>query len=143
MQFQSLLAWKFVHPDMNASSADFGIHIAANGNVAVATDREVIRQAIILLLSTIPGERIMRPRYGCNLQKLAFMPNDASTHGLAIHYVKSALVEWEPRIEIIDVDADCNLDNPSIVDITLNYRIRPLAQNEQLIVAYHIMGSDN
>ena len=46
-----------------------------------------IRQSIILLLTTTPGERVMRPDYGCPLHRLMFQPNDATTAGLAIHYV--------------------------------------------------------
>ena len=64
-----------------------------------------VRQAILLLLSTRPGERVMRPTYGCDLHRLVFSPNDDTTAGLAIHYVRQALERWEPRIEVIRLDA--------------------------------------
>jgi len=60
-----------------------------------------VRQAILLLLSTVPGERIMRPEYGCLIHQLVFSPNDATTAGLAIHYVQRALDLWEPRVDVV------------------------------------------
>jgi hypothetical protein len=56
----------------------------------MVAEQAAVRQSILLLLTTVPGERVMRPDYGCDLQKLVFSPNDATTHGLAIHYVRRA-----------------------------------------------------
>jgi phage baseplate assembly protein W len=78
----------------------------------------------MLLLCTVPGERLMRPDYGSLLHRLAFAPNDATTAGLAIHYVRQALRRWEPRIEVLDVDAEADPDVPSQLGITLRYRVR-------------------
>ncbi len=140
MQYQSNNAWQFIHPDFDIVDAKTGIQTTPNGKIAMVSERDSIRQAILLLISTIPGERVMRPKYGCNLQQLAFMPNDATTHGLAMHYVRTAIEHWEPRINITYLDANCNPNNPNVMDITLNYRIRNLPHSEQLIIAYHLMG---
>ena len=64
-------------------------------------DDASIRQSLLLLLSTSPGERVMRPDYGCSLRRLVFAPNDDTTAGLAIHYVRQAVERWEPRVEIL------------------------------------------
>ena len=141
MPYRSNTNWKFIHPDFDDMSSSIGIQTAGNGKIAMVSNREAIRQAIMLLLSTMPGERVMRPEYGCHLQKLAFMPNDPTTHGLAIHYVRTALMQWEPRIDIIDLDADPNVNNPNIMELSLSYRIRHLQQSEQLVIAYHLMGA--
>ena len=71
---------------------------------------EAVRQSILLLLSTIPGERVMRPTYGCHLHRLVFWPNDDTTAGLAIHYVRRAVERFEPRVEVIRVDATRDAD---------------------------------
>ncbi len=47
----------------------------------------------------------MRPEYGCVLRRMVFAPNDDTTAGLAIHYVRTALERWGPRIEILRIDA--------------------------------------
>ena len=140
MQYQFNNAIQFIHPDFDNMDSGMGMRTAPNGKIAMVSDRESIRQSILLLISTVPGERVMRPKYGCDLQQLAFMPNDATTHGLAIHYVKTALEQWEPRIDIIHLDTVSNANNPNIMDINLGYRIRHLRQTEQLIIAYHLLG---
>lgn len=135
-------AWRFNHPDSGAQGTGMGLYVEPHGKIAMTSGRTAIRQSILLLMSTIPGERVMRPQYGCDLHQLAFMPNDATTHGLAIHYVRMALERWEPRIDIIHIDANTNADDSSLMDITLKYRIRKLKQPEQLIIAYHLMGAE-
>lgn len=135
-------AWRFNHPDIGNYGMGMGLHVEPNGKIAMISGRVAIRQSILLLMSTIPGERIMRPKYGCNLHQLAFMPNDATTHGLAIHYVRMALEQWEPRIDIVHIDANANVDDPNLMDITLEYRIRKLKQPEQLTIAYQLMGTE-
>ena len=83
-----------------------------------------IRQAILLLLSTTPGERVMRPDYGSRLHRLVFAPNDDTTAGLAIHYVRQALRRWEPRVDVLDVDAGPDPDTPSRLTVRVRYRVR-------------------
>jgi len=93
---------------------------------------ESIRQAILILLTTLPGERVMRPTYGCDLFKLVFSPNDETTAGLAIHFVRRALERWEPRVEILQLDATRNDDQPDRLEISLEYRIRAIQRTEQI-----------
>ncbi len=79
------------------------------GGVAMIADDAAVRQSIILLLTTIPGERVMRPDYGCPLHRLMFAPNDATTAGLAIHYIRQALERWERRIDVLRLDAGASI----------------------------------
>jgi phage baseplate assembly protein W len=76
----------------------------------------------------------MRPGYGCDLHRLLFSPNDATTHGLAIHYVRQALQQWEPRIDILRLDADCNAADPGRMDIMLEYRVRRTLHRDGLVL---------
>jgi len=62
-----------------------------------------VEESILIILGTQYGERVMRPRFGCNLKSLAFAPNNGSTANLARYYVEAGLTQWEPRIELIDV----------------------------------------
>jgi hypothetical protein len=97
-----------------------------------------VRQAILLLLTTKPGERLMRPEYGCDLHRLVFAPNDATTHGLAIHYVRQALQRWEPRVDIVRLDADCNESDPGRMDILLEYRMRRTLRQDALVLPINL-----
>ena len=118
-------AWQFSHPDLDIAAPpdERGLTIGPRGAIAMVEGDESVRQAILLLLSTMPGERVMRPEYGCNLHRLAFAPNDDTTAGLAIHYVRRALERWEPRIEILKLDAGRNVQRPTLLDINLHYRV--------------------
>jgi hypothetical protein len=61
-----------------------GLRVDAKGDLETVEDDSAVRQAILLLIATRPGERVMRPAYGCDLQRLVFSPNDDTTAGLAI-----------------------------------------------------------
>lgn len=139
-------SWQFLHPS-SAPSEAAGLRLSATGGIAMVEEHASIRQAILLLLSTAHGERVMRPDYGCELHRLVFAPNDASTAGLAIHYVRRALERWEPRIEILRLDAGRDLGGPagltpvgpgaldreSMLDILLEYRLRAADHRETLL----------
>jgi uncharacterized protein len=133
-------AWRFVHPDFDAEENLAGIPISSTGGIRMVAEQSAVRQSILLLLTTVPGERVMRPDYGCDLQKLVFSPNDATTHGLAIHYVRRALERWEPRIDILRLDAEANGKDPERMDIVLEYRVRKTVQSENLIISVPLTG---
>jgi phage baseplate assembly protein W len=106
------------------SEGQTGLEVTATGSTSTVEDDESVRQAIILLLSTTPGERLMRPEYGSHLNRLVFGPNDHTAAGLAIHYVRQAIERWEPRVEIVEVDAGADPDRYNQLNILLRYRVR-------------------
>ena len=73
------------------------------GGLALARGVTDIEQAIRIILGTAPGERVMRPEFGCRIHELVFAPDNASTRRLAAYYVELALTRWEPRVELIEV----------------------------------------
>jgi hypothetical protein len=123
-------AIRFVHPDLDEGAP--GLSLSARGAMAMVEGTASIRQAVLLLLSTSPGERLMRPAYGCNLHQLVFSPNDDTTAGLAVHYVRRALEAWEPRVEVLAVDARPAEDDPGRLDIELAWRVRTTGVRDQL-----------
>jgi phage baseplate assembly protein W len=123
-------AWYFYHPDVSVDPV--GVALSAQG-VEMVQGPASIRQAIILLLSTMPGERVMRPDYGCLVRTLVFSPNNPTTAGLAIHYVRQALERWETRIEIMRLDAEQDPTRPSVLSIWLEYRIRTTRHVDSLV----------
>lgn len=142
-------AWQFIHPDVAAkdgilhdTTAAGGLRINSRGGIAMVEDAEAIRQAILLLLSTAPGERVMRPDYGCDLGRLVFAPNDDATAGLAIHYVQQALARWEPRIQVVKLDAGRNPQRPERLDIVLDYLVTATQQTGQLTYALNLAGEE-
>lgn len=133
-------AWRFLHPDLDAVDEFAGLRISLSGAVEMVDQDASVRQAVMLLLTTLPGERVMRPDYGCDLHRLIFSPNDDTTAGLAIHYIRRALARWEPRIRVIRLDAGRNPVDPSRLDILLEYRIRALQVQREVAFSLNLSG---
>lgn len=128
-------AWRFTFRGLGGLASPAGLSNSAKGRIELVHDGDTVRQALLMLISTRPGERVMRPEYGCHLFRLAFSPNDDTTAGLAIHYVRRAIDLWEPRIEVLRLDANRNLEHPSRLDIDLQYSLRTSTLVENLTVA--------
>ena len=125
-------AFRFAGEGADPNAGGPGLTVTPTGATAMVSGDESIRQALLLLLGTVPGERVMRPTYGSLLHRLAFAPNDQTTAGLAIHYVRQAVQIWEPRVEMLDVDADADPDRPQRLDVVLRYRVRSSLTTQQL-----------
>jgi phage baseplate assembly protein W len=135
-------AWRFLHPDFDIAGGEPGLQVSRTGGIEMVAEHASVRQAILLLLTTTPGERLMRPDYGCDLHRLVFAPNDATTHGLAIHYVRQALQRWEPRIDILRLDANSSEADPGRMDILLEYRMRRTLHRDTLVVPVNLTRED-
>lgn len=135
-------AWRFVHPDFDTAGNAGGLRVSNSGRIDMVEEHASVRQALLLLLSTRPGERIMRPNYGCNLHRLIFAPNDETTAGLAIHYVRQALARWEPRVEILHLDASRPPDDAGAarLEIFLEYRVLATQRADVLTYPFDLMG---
>ena len=120
--------------------APAGPTLTPAGRLEMVADGHAVRQAIVLLLTTLPGERVMRPDYGCPLDRLMFAPNDATTAGLAIHYVRQSLARWEPRIEIARLDAGIAADAGRLT-VYLEYRLKSTGSTQRLDMALDLQGA--
>lgn len=144
MKTKRFTSWRFFHPDTDERNGSCsGLGISGLGGIDTVSEQESVRQAILLLLSTSPGERVMRPKYGCDLNRLVFSTNNDTTAGLAIHYVKQAIHRWEPRITVINVDANSQGEDDNKLYIELNYRVRLTNQNDNLIYGFDLQGGMN
>jgi len=123
-------------PSQVAGSPGIGFELDATGRMQDLDHAASVRQAILLLLATRPGERIMRPEYGCDLFRVAFQPNDATTAGLAIHYVRRAIERFEPRVDVVRIDADPHPDDPSL--LLVDVQVRVLATGEVQDITHQV-----
>lgn len=117
---QPWVGWRFGHPDLDDGTP--GLAVDPAGRVELVRGDDAVRQSLLLLLSTRPGERVMRPEYGCLLGTLVFAPNDDTTAGLAMHYVRQAVTRFEPRAVVVRVDAGPDPVRPELLDVVLEYR---------------------
>ena len=101
----------------------YPVIIDRGGGVATSHLDDLVRESILIILGTAPGERVMRPYFGCEIHDLLFAPNNINTAGLAAHYVVEALQKWEPRIEHVAADANPSADEPNKLLIDIRYRV--------------------
>jgi uncharacterized protein len=94
------------------------------GRLRLTRQDEAVRNGIFLVLSTAPGERVMRPDYGCGIHDLVFESNTPTLHGTVRALVRDSLVKWEPRIDVIDVQVDAPRETPTHLVIRIDYRLR-------------------
>jgi len=99
------------------------VGVEETGGIALSSFEDSIRESVVLILRTARGERVMRPDFGCDIQTLVFAKNDMTTAGLAAFHVEKALTRWEPRIELLRVEAapDPTVGNRLLVQI--EYRV--------------------
>src|SRR6478672_5294113 len=83
----------------------YPVDINRNGGVSMSSSEDTVRESIAMILGTAPGERVMRPNFGCEIHDLLFAPNNPNTAGLAAHYCVEALQKWEPRINQLEAEA--------------------------------------
>lgn len=121
----------------------FPIDVDGRGGIELAHGYADIEQAIRIIIATAPGERRMRPNFGCRIHELVFAPNSATTFGLARHYVEEALGWWEPRIEVLRVDAYADPTEPARLMVEVKYRVRATKDERALVYPfYRIPGEE-
>jgi phage baseplate assembly protein W len=102
----------------------FPLQVNSAGGVAVSLYEQRVEESIYLILSTARGERVMLPDFGCGIHDLVFQVNDPRTRSVVIEHVRQALVKYESRIDLLDVIADSAPEQPNLLLIRVNYRIR-------------------
>jgi len=115
--------------------------LTADGAVALAEYEEDVRQALLVILDTEPGERVMRPDFGAGLRSLTFEPINATTLALARHRVEQALVLWEPRIDSVSVIASADAPRGSIT-LEIRYRIRATNTFYNLVYPFYLQEGE-
>lgn len=126
--------------ERGGAGAATGPATSPSGALLTVEGDDAIRQSLLLLLTTAPGERVMRPDYGCPIHYLSFSPNDATTAGLAIHYVRQAVARWEPRVDIVHLDAGADPEDPGRLTVTLEYRVRASGEVRELVLTVALDG---
>jgi phage baseplate assembly protein W len=93
---------------------------ARTGALDWQTGAALIRQSILLILDTEPGERVMRPDFGCGLRRYLMEPNSPATRASMAREIEASLRQWEPRIEVRAVDV-ATTDDQATVLVSVDY----------------------
>jgi phage baseplate assembly protein W len=120
----------------------FPFRVDAVGSVALVSSDTEIQEAIHLILATVPGERPMRPEFGCGIHRYVFAPADGGTAGLMAEEVRTALDRWEPRIEVVAVDVRVDDDVRNCLWIDVRYEIRGSNDPRNLVFPFYVIPEE-
>jgi len=115
---------EFANNELIGTGLAFPIRPTVSGKLSLITSEEKIRQSLLLVLSTAPGERQMRPEFGCGIHDLVFQPNTETMRVMVQNQVRDALIRWEPRIDVMDVRVETPPEARNFLIIRIDYRIR-------------------
>jgi phage baseplate assembly protein W len=112
-----------------------GLH--AQKGIRVSGQAQRVQESMRIILGTQYGERLMRPRFGCNLKSLLFAPNNATTANLARFYVEEGLKTWEPRIQLEEIRVE-NHNEDACLFIHVRYRIRSSNEPGNFVYPFYL-----
>lgn len=126
------------HRDFLGAGVRFPLTLDTGGQISLARNDDSIRQSIVTIVSTSRGERLMRPSFGCGIHDLVFGLNSAATAGQAAAAVEDALIEWEPRIQVLSVDANPDPHRPTHLLIDITYEVRATNSRFNLVYPFYL-----
>jgi Bacteriophage baseplate protein W len=124
------------------SGLAFPLQVDRRGGIALARDEQDIDQAIQLILGTAPGERPMRPEFGCGVHDFVFDTIDAGTVGRMEEAIRSALKRWEPRIEVRSVSFDVSHAVEGLLTIDIGYSVRATNTDRNLVYPFYVIPAE-
>jgi len=118
---------------------NFPVSLDDGGQVELTADgEESVRQSIWTILGTSPGERMMRPDFGCGVRDLVFGVNNAATATAVTRAVRQALATWEPRIDVLDAQAAPDPSRSNVLLIEISYQVRSTNSRFNLVYPFYL-----
>ena len=128
--------------DILGSGIAFPLQVDRRGGLALARDETDIDQAIELILGTAPGERPMRPEFGCGVHDFVFDTIDAGTVARMETAIRGALDRWEPRVEVTDLSFDLEGADRGELLILITYRLRATNHKRNLVYPFYVIPAE-
>ena len=120
----------------------FPLRTDSTGGIALVSREREIEEAIRLILGTAPGERPMRPEFGCRIHDEVFAEADNATAGRIATDVRDALRRWEPRIAVEEVVVTLDPTDPSTLFIDVRYTIRSTNDRRNLVFPFYTIPAE-
>lgn len=116
----------------------FPIGINSKNNFELVSEDEDIRQAILIILNTTPGERVMRPKFGCGINNYVFSVINNSNLEVIEREVEDALVLYEPRIELENIEASVDENEENKLIINIEYTVKSFNSRHNLVYPFYL-----
>ena len=117
----------------------FPLRVDQSGSIALGHGADDIDASIRMAIITAPGERVMRPQFGCRVWDLLFEPINANTLGLMAEAVRETVSQWEPRVELEECVVEPDPSSPARVLIDLRYRVRATNDRRNLVFPFYVI----
>ena len=120
----------------------FPIRTDTNGGIALVGREREIAEAIRLIVSTTPGERPMRPQFGCRIHDFVFAPADAMTASAISDEVTRAVTMWEHRVDVEAVDVLQAPEDQTVFYIDIHYRLKATNSRYNLVFPFYVIPGE-
>lgn len=116
--------------------------VDGTGSITLVGGEAEIEQSIALIIGTAPGERPMRPAFGCAIHDFVFAPADVTTAGAIAYEVRASLLQWEPRIDVVDVEVLVDPEDQATLYVDVSYRIRATNSRRNLVFPFYTIPGE-
>lgn len=116
----------------------FPIRINGRGGLSYVSAEQSISESIWIIINTPLRSRVMEPEFGCNIHDYLFAPNNPNTVAAIVHGVQKSLVRYEPRVDILDVQAKSHPESLNVLLINIDYRVRANNAMHNLVYPFYI-----
>ncbi|WGL52094.1 GPW/gp25 family protein [Nocardioides sp. BP30] len=130
-------------PSFLGSGFAWPLGVDHTGSIRLSDPVADLDRSIELVLMTAPGERLMRPQFGCRIWDLLFEPVTPNLLGQIAVSVRQAIAQWEPRVEVDEVVPVPDQDEPALVRIGIAYRIRATNDRRNLVYPFYLIPHDS
>jgi phage baseplate assembly protein W len=129
--------------DFVGRGISFPMRVDQSGAIAMSSGPDGIDSSLRMVLTTAPGERLMRPAFGCKIWELLFEPINANTIGVMREAVREAVARWEPRVQLDDVRIEPQAGAFGKVLIHLDYRVRTTNDRRNLVYPFYVIPRED
>jgi phage baseplate assembly protein W len=120
----------------------YPVRTNASGGIALVGGDEELAESIRLIVGTAPGERPMRPEFGCAIHNFILNSVDINVAGQIAYEVRESLLRWEPRIDVVGVDVTVDADNPGVIYIDISYTRRGTNDPRNLVFPFYVIPEE-
>ena len=113
------------------------------GSIALTDGVDDLDRSMRIVLMTAPGERVMRPTFGCTIWDLLFEPITPNLLGLIAQAVREAIGQWEPRVEVENVVPMIDENDDGLVRIGVVYRVKSTNDRRNLVYPFYVIPHDS
>jgi hypothetical protein len=120
----------------------FPVRLSDRDRLSMVEGDADIREAIRIIIMTVPGERVMRPDYGCYIHDLIFHPANYQTATLAEQYVREALEKWEPRITLEEINVTPGGAEYGELLIEIHYQLKNQSSPQSMVYPFYLVPDE-